>query len=498
MNLVREIELLRARITTAKNVKSFGAAGDGTDATQAFLSAITSASATTGARGLYIPPGEYVITPGAISSGTGRLTIPSDFVVFGEGPTSKVIMSGVDAADEGLGFVYELFHVATGSSNVVFRDFFIEGENDPFAYYSQNQSAAIGIENGVYAGPYTSDVVVRNVWFSNLYGFSVHGPGEEDRRIDVVDCRLKNCSNGINVNANYSLIARNTIEDCEGIEASGKHTAIIGNVMHDTPRGAISAGGNTTPGATYPGMVVANNIIDGSVNGVGIIFAEATLDSVCANNVVRRCELGGISIGAVTVDVRRGILVTGNVVSSNCKVGGPTLVGLNINGTGKHHVVGNICRDEAVTGFSQRYACAVYAPNCSFSGNFFSGVAQDVEFANTATSTFYDQSNYHENGLVSIVSGATFKDWVPPRGNRGTITIADANTSGAATLAATEIDANYDVDLFISTKSGAPSPASAIVDSIASKTTTGFTLNLNDAPGVGTSRTFVYRIRRNR
>lgn len=382
------------------NVKNYGAVGNGsTDDTEAVLLAIAALSGSSGV--LYFPAGTYRISPGAISSGSGRLTIPSNTTVCGDGPQSIVKFTGVAAAAEGGGFVYDLFRIADGSSNIVFRDLMVKGENSPFTYYSQNQSAAIGFA----VGSGTSDVAVRNVWFQYLYGFSVHDPGE-NARTHVIGCYVKDCSNGINVNSNYSLQQGNSIENSEGIEFSGKHSSCIGNVIRNARGSGISAGGNTGGGAKYPGQVVSDNIIDGAVDGIGIVFGEATLDAVCSGNTVRKCDNGGISIASG--NIRRGVLVSHNVIGSNCKSGGGTIVGLNINGTGKHHVVGNICRDEGETGFEQKYACAVYAPTCAFSGNFFSGTTQDIEFQSTATNTFYDSSNYHENGNVSIVAGATF------------------------------------------------------------------------------------------
>ncbi len=71
----------------------------------------------------------------------------------------------------------------------------------------------------------------------------------------------------------------------------------------------------------------------------------------------------------------------------------------------------------------------------------------------------------------------------------GSITIADAATTGDFTFPAAEADTSYFVVATPTAKSGAAAAGSNIIESV-TKATTKITLTLNTAPGVGTSRTF--------
>jgi hypothetical protein len=71
----------------------------------------------------------------------------------------------------------------------------------------------------------------------------------------------------------------------------------------------------------------------------------------------------------------------------------------------------------------------------------------------------------------------------------GSVTISDANTTGALTLTPAEADASYLVVVTPVAKSGAPAAASKNVDTV-TKAVGSVTINIEAAPGVGTSRTF--------
>lgn len=73
----------------------------------------------------------------------------------------------------------------------------------------------------------------------------------------------------------------------------------------------------------------------------------------------------------------------------------------------------------------------------------------------------------------------------------GSFSIADPDTSATVTFADAEPDTDYYVVVTASAESGAPAVNAHIVSSI-TKSTTGFTVNIAAAPGVGTSVTFDY------
>ena len=77
---------VQARLDDTVSVKDFGAVGDGTDATSAFIAAVAS-----GAKAVYIPSGTY-----ALSS---PIVVTRDIFIYGDGPNTKIDVSGL-ADDE--------------------------------------------------------------------------------------------------------------------------------------------------------------------------------------------------------------------------------------------------------------------------------------------------------------------------------------------------------------------------------------------------------------
>lgn len=80
-----------------------------------------------------------------------------------------------------------------------------------------------------------------------------------------------------------------------------------------------------------------------------------------------------------------------------------------------------------------------------------------------------------------------------PRGRvSGSVTVTGAATTGTASFTA-QATATYALSLTPASVTGAPAASSSVVRSIA-KTTTGFTVTVQVAPGVGTSVTFDYLV----
>lgn len=76
----------------------------------------------------------------------------------------------------------------------------------------------------------------------------------------------------------------------------------------------------------------------------------------------------------------------------------------------------------------------------------------------------------------------------------GTLTVAAAATSATATLTGDNVqpDTNYRVLVTPDSFSGTPGIGAFVLTSISGKSTTGFTINLQAAPGAGNSVTFSY------
>jgi hypothetical protein len=92
--------------------------------------------------------------------------------------------------------------------------------------------------------------------------------------------------------------------------------------------------------------------------------------------------------------------------------------------------------------------------------------------------------------------GSSVNRWFDSDGVSGTATIADAATSVAVVFDEAEPDANYRIEVQIVSKSGAAAAGSNRITELTSITASGFTINVEAAPGAGTSRTFSWRIYR--
>lgn len=382
---------------TLLNIKDYGAVCDGTTndtlAVRAAVAAVTTLRASGFARpnGILIPHGTTrleVNGAGAqapVTSGwrTGAVVIPADFVVAGEGPTSIVKYTGVPATAYGSPNQNSAFIVVAGAKNVEFHDFTVIGENGTdatgFTAVANNDSAAID-----FSGPTaTSDCLVQNVTFKNLYGFSVHDAGE-NVRIHVKDCTTLYCANGINANASYSHFTGNTILNSEGLECAGGRSLIAHNTIQNALGGAISSGGNFTTNNVVPGSVVAFNVIDGSA-GSGIVVADSAHFMTIIGNTVRRTARQGIVCASSPGShlVGENIVANNTVVSAGLSTGSATeRVGIYIGGTSPTLIIGNNVSTTDDAGYDTYYGCLVdgYAlpAGSTISGNRFRGSNTDL------------------------------------------------------------------------------------------------------------------------
>lgn len=69
-----------------------------------------------------------------------------------------------------------------------------------------------------------------------------------------------------------------------------------------------------------------------------------------------------------------------------------------------------------------------------------------------------------------------------PGGQKGTVTIANPDTSAAVTLAHPTADATYTVQVSVNATSGSPA-AGSLRPYVTARATTGFTINLEATPG---------------
>lgn len=128
-------------------------------------------------------------------------------------------------------------------------------------------------------------------------------------------------------------------------------------------------------------------------------------------------------------------------------------------------------------------------------GNATCAIVSNGNTYPTMTPFFASAAGVYSTG--DIYQGASGSAAIPPRSGRlnpdGVLTISGANTSGAVAFAQTEPDANYVPILTVLPGTGAASTDSHLAYPTA-VTTTGFTINLRAAPGVGTDVNVAYRL----
>lgn len=270
------------------NVKDYGATGLGVaDDGDAIISAVAEA-VSLGINHIHFPAGTYRVDVANTANRGTRIAFPSNFLVTGEGISSKIKQTGnTSTVDE---FDFDAFGFSNGVSNVTIRDLYFYGENGTidgtgFQYIQNAQASAIGSEDGHDV----NNITIENCEFHNLYAFAVHCPDIRSRW-KVINCRLSYCANGININCNYGVFSKNIFDHSEGFEMAGSGNVLTENVMTNVIDGGFAIGGDTS-GTIREYNIIANNFIytvdhaQGS-GASGIILTDSSGRCIIANNII--------------------------------------------------------------------------------------------------------------------------------------------------------------------------------------------------------------------
>lgn len=103
------------------------------------------------------------------------------------------------------------------------------------------------------------------------------------------------------------------------------------------------------------------------------------------------------------------------------------------------------------------------------------------------------QLNTLEQNVDDALRALTTDQIVITRAYTGRVTISNTDTSAVITFVAALPDADYDVRVFPRTVTGSPL-VDALVTTLSSITTTGFTLLAGAAPGAGASVTYYWEV----
>lgn len=344
------------------SVKDFGAVGDGvTDDTAAIVAWLA-----VGGR-LYAP------RPTVSYKYTSNLTPVSNSEIYGDGD-STVFKGGANCK----GFTL------TGLSNVVLRDFKIDGNRTNFATVTND---AIFVDwTGIAGSNIDIDhVTVRDPAGAGIIALAAVGTPSSGLRVNFCDVQ--------NTGA-HGIIAQDYISDVEMTHNKVKNSGLL---VADRPCITASRSGSN--------VIVSDNIVVGSPAALGAsvhgISIDTTTNATCQGNNVRDCIGYGIEIGFVTNGAftgntinnctRFGIGGSGDQASAsrniNVSVTGNTITGgasdgINFfitGGTGTlfHQMVtisGNTLRNNAGSGVLIIFADRVAVTGNSVSGNTLTGI----------------------------------------------------------------------------------------------------------------------------
>src|SRR6185312_4390268 len=270
--------------------------------------AVTAAGASSPRARVLFPAGSYKLTK--TTGQTYGVTIPSGVTLSGVAGQSVILNTGLSPTDSTKD--YDALSCAASTHDIVIEDLAFLGENNPFTYVAQRQMSCIGF--GLTG---CTDITVRRCTFDNQYGFTVHAPGT-GLRIHVVECVMRSCANGLNVNADYSRQIGNVLHDCESIEAAGSYAQVSYNQLSYSAAmaaaaGGISLGGGTSPGAYTPGTVCVGNVIADSPT-CGIIVADAISDALVSGNTILRSTTNAIQLVSGGFNAIARVAITNNVI----------------------------------------------------------------------------------------------------------------------------------------------------------------------------------------
>jgi hypothetical protein len=362
------------------------------------------AAVTSGAKEIYFRKSNYLVRMTA--TGGGAVSIPSNTTITGDGPGSVVYVIGSDgkdngnADDDGKSALY----IADGSKKINIENLKFIGENGPYTEPLNNSSNVIFMP-GVGKAQ-TEDVLINRCYFEDLFGFPVHNAGT-GKRIHITYCAVKNCANGLNVNADYSHQTFNSLDHCEGIEASGAYSLYTDNMLNDCGSdnhgsAAMSIGGRTTVGDLGRGSVVARNRIVASRSG-GIVLSDGFVEGQCIDNyVLKSYGIGIQQVASSGNTIARNTIARNTVISCGNKASGNPF-GIAISNGNDTKVIDNDVRDQRISGYTTTYAILDSATRTHLDGNTASGTNKD--FALNGSSTQFGQNNQYDRGKIEMLTG---------------------------------------------------------------------------------------------
>jgi len=375
--------------------------GDDTDDTTGFQAMLAAVRMNGGGHiVMQRPPKRYRFE--ATGNGFPGANFPSNTEMYGELGT-EVYWTGApkqgDFGGKAGTYRFGWLDIGHGSSTILIRDLTIQSDNTPFVSYFNNESTSIHLE--VAPRP-PHDITIRDCVFINHVGSPIQAPGG-GVRIHTIRNTYKDCADGENVNADYSVHYRCRYINTEGLEASGAYNVFALNDFANsfTTGAAMSVGGDTSRAARRPGSLVMGNTIS-ETPGLGIITAEAFVEGWLQGNVIEGAANSAIQIGGATPGLYDHNAILQNICNNS-------RFGINIfNSLATDTLIAeNTCIDDF-------YAFLCTGARATVVRNVFSGRGMDVSF-HTADSTLFLDNTY-QTQRFEVRGSAAFLHSISPSG----------------------------------------------------------------------------------
>jgi len=495
------------------SVKDFGAVGDGaTNDTAALQAALNS-----GAASICFPKGRYLTdaltVPGTVRRifGDGELVqrtvFASVYPLFGggllnivgvtnltiEGPQFTGLPNFIDASGNSALFVLSC-------EQMIVRNCRFTGWRT-HAVYAQNSSDVLVAENLVYgvAGGLRFTGVRRGVIAQNIVRDTQLAPTNFTVAIglDSTDGHSYGICRDI-------VIANNHVKTYVNAQAilihAGQRIAVVGNVLEDVLIGIstspfhtndtlrdVTIAANVYHGTSTPGSALDNGNYGIAAGGGAdfrpehIVITGNVINN--ANAVVRHSAQGGIGIGYAD-----DVLIADNLIRHSVGAGIVQFYANTSVVIRNNSISDIVALSEAGGTRAGIYLVGEGTKTGRISGNRIDGVAWGIRADVPAPGVRIGENDYF-NYQDKIVNSTNLSF------ERGRVTIAGTNVAATVIFGAPEPDTDYYVAATVTVTSGTPA-VGATRAYLTDKTTNSFTLNLEAAPGDGSSVTVDWHLRR--
>lgn len=350
----------------AVDIQEFGAIGDGKfNNNEVFIDAIDRAKETD--RKIHISAGRFLVD---------SIAVPSNFTVEGDGPISVLVShSGACIYNENWG--------KSSNSNIVFKDFAIDGEN-----ICVNGAVFGGVINGQITGLTVQNVLGYNIWLCR----SIEGNIQKypSKNIIVSGCHIFN------------------IVDT-GIEGWNLYDSIISNnyLSGSNATGAIILWGGAV------NNLVCNNIVVGEPNNTIRAYVLHPNPTFNTNNVTTK---NNTFIGNMAKNCFTGFKITGASISNeveDCSFINNTIVsditnnhstiGAELQFTKNINIENNIIRGVDIPFYIPKWSAnttkvfiernSVFNSGNSLLYDFNTSILSNNKFINSAESLIFNGTN---------------------------------------------------------------------------------------------------------